>query len=1326
MRGLTSTRPRASIDQAQAGSLRAAVRAFVIFATFSFAFTLSVGTASATPEQAIAYFGTEVSSGSLGGQFEIPGDVAVNSTAAGSANKGDIYVIDLGNNRIQRFAQDDNGTPANPYDDSYPFISAWGAGVDSRAGGDNYEICTAAANCQAGVQTGGNGTVAGDGALNGPRGGIAVDQDTGNVYVTDAGNSRVNVYSGDGTFLRSFGFDVVESGPGNTGTGYEVCVAANGDVCKEGVGGAAGVGQITSGANGIALSTPDGNSATGTVFLADPFNRRVDTFDLDGASPSSFGSAADFGQESPAYVAVDSRGIVYSAEYFSGGKIKRYDSQDANGGGVGFLPEIGVPPLLFSPSTTNAGLEVKPDSDGAGPETDLLYVLRGDSSGSTAVQQFGPLNQPGLTAPPSVDDEEHGGMAEFNVVNGLGLDESSGRIFISASSDTGGPAGEGREPAKSGVYVLDKAGGAATASLESLSAITATSVTLHGKVNPNGPPDVSYRAEYSLDETSWTADPGTITPLGSQESSQSAIATIDPPGGGLEPNTLYHVRLVATRPFNPPAPSNELTFTTAVAPPLAETTGSPVRSATTAQLLGRVDPSNSPTSFHFEYGEEGPCDTNPCAATDPVFAGSGGLYEGASAQVSGLQPGVTYHYRIVADNGNSGSPAFGEDMTVTTRASDAPLSHGHFPGPPGSDRAYEQVSLPDTGGNPVLAGVAFSDDGSRAIYETSGGSPSSPFGGFRSIFLGERNETAGHAGAWRNITVMPPREELAGANFNEPSGPSDLSSFNIVNFAVTSTQRNVWRLSPETPPQKLFVPESPQEYGRWYVGSDDSTRAVALLKGGTLDPAYPDASALGNLYDISSGTPKLASLLPGNVVSTCDDDGRAVSGLSREIGLSTTNLLSADGKRLFFQSCSKLYMREFEAGQTKLISGPPPSGKQCGAILIKSTADAAFFWTKTRLTADDTNPASCGKGATDGDVYRYDIASGAFDCVTCVVPGMASNVYPGPDGKGEITPGEIIKFIAVAGDGSRIYFQSAARLTPGAPALAAGSGRSVYRVNVETGSLGWIAGPDAGVGDVPDFGTSVTPDGSVVVFRAKDPSLNPLGEGTDNGGTFQYYRYDDRDRSLVCVSCPPDGSPAGEDVPVRMLATFPGTGANITPLADDGSFAFKTTEALVRGDQNTTGVGQDPISGTDLYEWRDGRLLLVTDGLTDWPSSEAPVLNAINPSGRDIFFTAPTQYTQDALDAYNRLYDARIGGGFDFPPPPKPCPLEVCQGTPKGAPEEQPSGTANFAGPGNAPGAVRKKKAHKKAHKKKSHKGHKEAHQKKRHNRANDNRRTAR
>jgi hypothetical protein len=272
---------------------------------------------------------------------------------------------------------------------------------------------------------------------------------------------------------------------------------------------------------------------------------------------------------------------------------------------------------------------------------------------------------------------------------------------------------------------------------------------------------------------------------------------------------------------------------------------------------------------------------------------------------------------------------------------------------------------------------------------------------------------------------------------------------------------------------------------------------------------------------------------------------------------------------------------------------------------------------------------------------------------------------------------------AVAEDGSRLYFKSSKPLLPGAPAIAA------YRVDVSSGTLALVAPLDKNdvVGDGYQTGNALNPDGSVLIFRSSSAALNPLN-GLRNGGLSQYYRYDDRDRSLTCVSCPQDGTQPAEPPKSTLLpgSFFPEVGPNGDPLDHDGRvFAFSTPLPLVGSDQNTPASG-NPALGTDVYEWRDGRLLLVTDGLTRWPHDEiVPLANGVSASGRDLFFTVSARYTADAPDAYHRLYDARIGGGIAFPPPPRPCPLEVCQGTPKGAPSPPQFGSESYAGPGNLP-----------------------------------------
>ena len=265
-----------------------------------------------------------------------------------------------------------------------------------------------------------------------------------------------------------------------------------------------------------------------------------------------------------------------------------------------------------------------------------------------------------------------------------------------------------------------------------------------------------------------------------------------------------------------------------------------------------------------------------------------------------------------------------------------------------------------------------------------------------------------------------------------------------------------------------------------------------------------------------------------------------------------------------------------------------------------------------------------------------------------------------------------------------MYFAASVRLLSGAAT------DGIYRVDVATHQLAYVAPGGSGAfggnsdsaGIVSAQGKALSPDGAVFVFRSDNPALNSLG-GQQNGGMEQYYRYDDRDRSLVCASCPGDGSaPAGA---VEEGIGGDPEGPNQTPLDDAGDFAFTSPTPLAPADQNTARNGQDPSRGDDLYEWRDGRLLLVTDGTSN-NEKAPPEFNGFSRNGRDLFFEQDAQLTPDALDANRRLYDARIGGGFEFPQPPPPCPLDACQGNPAPAPFDSTPASANFSGPGNESG----------------------------------------
>ncbi len=186
--------------------------------------------------------------GELGGEFRGPNGVA-------AASDGSVYVGDEVRQRVQKF--DSNGT----------WERAWGKDVVT-GGGTGFEVCTVAANCKQ-AAIGGLG-----GEFNSPRR-MGVDA-TGDVFVGDIGNQRVQKFASDGTWERAWGKDVVTGG----GIGFEICtVAAN---CQPGgTGGLAGefVNPI-----GIAL---DG---AGDVYVADRDNMRIQRFDSSGVFVRTWGN----------------------------------------------------------------------------------------------------------------------------------------------------------------------------------------------------------------------------------------------------------------------------------------------------------------------------------------------------------------------------------------------------------------------------------------------------------------------------------------------------------------------------------------------------------------------------------------------------------------------------------------------------------------------------------------------------------------------------------------------------------------------------------------------------------------------------------------------------------------------------------------------------------------------------------------------------------------------------------------------------------------------------------------------------------------------------
>jgi hypothetical protein len=111
-------------------------------------------------------------------------------------------------------------------------------------------------------------------------------------------------------------------------------------------------------------------------------------------------------------------------------------------------------------------------------------------------------------------------------------------------------------------------------------------------------------------------------------------------------------------------------------------------SSTGATLRGYVSSNGEPTTYHFEYGTSTAYGLETAAGS----AGKSDTLRLVTASVGGLEPGTTYHFRLVATNKKgAGSGSDGELTTASVASPDsgspAPPGDPGQPGQPGPTQA---------------------------------------------------------------------------------------------------------------------------------------------------------------------------------------------------------------------------------------------------------------------------------------------------------------------------------------------------------------------------------------------------------------------------------------------------------------------------------------------------------------------------------------------------------------------------------------------------------------------------------------------------------------
>jgi hypothetical protein len=1103
-------------------------------------------------------------------------------------------------------------------------------------------------------------TPCGPGKLNEPSG-VAVNNATGDVYVADQGDNRVEQYSSTGAFLAQFNggaaptgvfsspeYVAVDNSTSGLDTAKEdVYVADNGHhVVDQFTAAGTYIGQLTGTCEQVEETAPCPGSKlipfgellgvavgeAGEVWVHDStgtFTGNVDEFTNGGV----FTTAFELGfEQPPGGLALDSEGNFYLTVLGSR-KVAKFSPTDT----IEALFGENVSALAVAPSTNDVLLDTGSELELYGPIVE---------SGQAHIQGFG---------------------ADLADSHGVAVNSASATQTVYAS-----------ERVADDVRAFDYLS-FPTVTAPSASEVSNTSEMLGGTVEPEGEAITACRFEYGLAKAepgqyehsvACAQEPGSISGV-SANVSQTVL--------GLTPGATYHYRVVVSNEHGA-GNSEDATFT--LFPVAGGGSASGVGSSS-AVLHASVEPGGVPTSYFFEYGTS----TEYGSRTTVQSAGASSGTVPVSASLEGLSPDTAYHFRVVASS--SDGTVRGADVSFSTFA----LAISGLP----DGRGYEMVSPLENGYAEVVSGVRAAADGSAVAYV--GQAPEQGGNGNNS----GPNETG--------LTSIGSNEYLASRS---PAGwtatdiqPEGLSSPTYVAF---SSDLSVGILGSE----EALTPGGPNGVGGGKGPTGLYTREAggyrllgenASYSGSTPDGSHVLLQKGHELFEMAGGTPSPVNVLPGG--------GLAANASFGGPPFSTPDLsgvISGDGSRVFWSEIEpatetplRLFVSEHVGGageRTVQLDAAEPGCASCtsgGGLFWTASSDASkvFFTDENQLTAD----SNAATGAPD--LYEYDLTTGTLTDLTPATtnPGEHANV---------------VGVLGVSSDGSYVYFAGAGSLA-GSGATPQECSRAIEGQHEPVSEAIRCDVYGLHVGEAPrlvaavtnfdgeggtkvlnggDWVRSVTRssfvsgDGRVLVFK----SIEDL-TGFDSQGRQEIYSYE-YGAGLTCVSCNPAGAPTihgdayivGTELPQRGGGLFSSRDVS----ADGSRVFFETAEGL---------VPQDGNGKTDVYEWeRDGTggctrtegcLYLLSGGVS---AHNSHFVDA-SETGNDVFFISDAELVPADHGEYVQLYDARVGASE--PLVGTACTGTGCQGVPPAPPSFAIPPSATFAGGANfaplPPGSSRPK-----------------------------------
>lgn len=738
------------------------------------------------------------------------------------------------------------------------------------------------------------------------------------------------------------------------------------------------------------------------------------------------------------------------------------------------------------------------------------------------------------------------------------------------------------------------------------SAVTARTAHFEADIDPNGN-DPAFNTSWFFSCT--PACPG----LEGTIPGDGVSHHISVDASGLEAATFYEVTLYASNAGGTGSAGPEA-FTTGTEHPTIEKVF--VHPLTTeAELVAEIYPGGLETSYHFEYGSTSAYGQSTAVKTLPPGAATK-----VTANINGLTPGSTYHYRLIAENADglveSGDRAFTEQSDAVGALPDG--------------RAYELVSNEDNNLGSILR-AASSDTGDAAEYISSSGLDAS-----KSAFYQTASVASRSAGGWSTLSLDPPSPAVSSGLLRLGGQvvalSSDLKRAVVLNIAGTDpldqngnpdlylvdseTGEVTWIDKPEALPSTTPVEVV-------YAGASRDLRQIYFL---TQHSDFISGAPGFSMYEWDEGNIQLVSrdvdgtpMFSDRAISPHNFTPYQVGGYNEPPAPhGGAHFVSDDGSTLFFQGSSKhgygIFARR--AGVTYGVSGSQKSGSEgemCYSTFLGAShdGDLAYFICSSALT--DT--ASEG-----GGLYSYRLSTGELKQLT---PDT------GPAGLG-VSSG------IMSDDASHIYFTATAALDPaaveGSPNLYVYSG----------GQTRFIA--------------TVPPETTVerTSRSGRFALLKSTGgiAGADPAGHVALYRYDDESQEIVCVSCRSDGTPSEGDATIEdsQLGGFGSAPSVPRSLSDSGRVFFASSDQLTAG---------DVTKAWDVYEYSEGAPHLLSSGHSQYDS----YIKDNSDDGSDVFFvTSSSLLPADRDGGLPDLYDARVGGGFPEAEPEAECVEDGCQG----------------------------------------------------------------